>query len=67
MLVGRCGFVLGLQYLNRELNSEIVSQEEMSKLGRVMMKSGRKYAKEHKLNIPLMYQYHGREYLGETS
>lgn len=65
MLVGRSGFVLGLQFLNRELNAEIISSDDMTKLGQIIIKSGRKYASEKKLSIPLMYQYHGREYLGE--
>jgi lantibiotic modifying enzyme len=64
MFVGRCGFIMGLQYLNRELGTEVISEEDMTKLGHVIIKSGRKYTTENKLSIPLMYQYHGREYLG---
>lgn len=64
MLVGRCGFVLGILWLNRQLESEILPDTEMQKLAKVMLASGRRYSRRHKLKVPLMYQYHGREYLG---
>jgi hypothetical protein len=64
MLVGRCGYVLGIQWLQNEINSEIIAQNDMKKLARVMLESGRNYARENEHVVPLMYQYHGREYLG---
>jgi Lanthionine synthetase C-like protein len=64
MLVGRCGYVLGIKWLQRQINNEIIPPSEMRKMVRIMIKSGKNYAAKHKLKIPLMYQYHGREYLG---
>lgn len=64
MLVGRCGFVMGLNWLSQQLNSEVISSNEMSKLAQIILKSGRNYSQINNLDVPLMYQYHGREYLG---
>lgn len=64
MLVGRCGFVLGIQWLQNELNTEIISQSDMERLAQVILDSGQSYARENEHEVPLMYQYHGREYLG---
>lgn len=64
MLVGRCGYVLGIQWLQNELNLEIISNNDMNKLAQIMLESGRNYARENEHKVPLMFQYHGREYLG---
>lgn len=64
MLVGRCGYVLGIQWLQNQLKTTIISNYEMLYLARVMLESGRDYARDNEHTIPLMYQYHGREYLG---
>lgn len=64
MLVGRCGFVLGIQWLQKQLKTDIISQDDMKELAQVMLKSGREYARANEHSVPLMYQYHGREYLG---
>lgn len=64
MLVGRCGYLLGILWMQREINEEIVSKSEISRLASIIIKSGRDYSNYHKKKIPLMYQYHGREYLG---
>lgn len=62
MFVGRCGYLLGMEWLKQEIQAEIISMPDMKKLGRVIVNSGRSYARD--LEVPLMYQYHGREYLG---
>jgi len=64
MLVGRCGYLMGINWLSQQLNSEIISSNEMKKLAQVMLKSGRNYSQLNNVDVPLMYQYHGREYLG---
>lgn len=64
MLVGRCGFVLGIQWLQNQIKTDIISQADMKELAQVMLKSGREYARVNEHSVPLMYQYHGREYLG---
>lgn len=64
MLVGRAGYVCGLKWINEVTNQSIVSDLEFSNLLEVMLKNGKDYAAENDLNIPIMYNYHGREYLG---
>lgn len=64
MLVGRCGFLLGLRWLERVLHHEIIPADEWQRLNSIIVESGRTYAKSSKKKVALMYQYHGREYLG---
>ncbi|XP_070506494.1 lanC-like protein 3 homolog [Chironomus tepperi] len=64
MLVGRCGYLMGINWLSQQINSEVISSNEMTKLAQIMLDSGRKYSQANNLDVPLMYQYHGREYLG---
>lgn len=64
MLVGQCGYLLGLLWLQGQLGEKIVTREQLKDMGNVLMESGRNYAKKFKREIPLMYQYHDKEYLG---
>lgn len=64
MLVGRCGFLLGIVWLHNQLKANILTSDDLQKLSTIIIKSGRDYSRRHRLNVPLMYQYHGREYLG---
>lgn len=64
MLVGRSGYLLGLAWLQQQLQREILPKEETMKLSSIIIQSGRKYAAKHKKKVPLMFQFHGREYLG---
>ena len=64
MFVGRSGYLLGLLWLSKELQTEVVDKNELTRLASIVIESGRNYAKRFKLNVALMYQYHGRMYLG---
>lgn len=64
MLIGRCGYLLGILWLNRQLRREIIPLNEMKKMSSIIIRSGRNYANRFKLQIPLMFQFHGREYVG---
>lgn len=66
LLVGRAGYLSGIYWLNRTIESAPppFSQEQIIELCRSMFDSGRKYSIDHKSTFPLMYQYHGTEYLG---
>ena len=64
MLVGRCGFLLGTIWLNKHLESNVLSSSELQTLASIIIQSGRDYSNRYKLKIPLMFQYHGREYIG---
>lgn len=45
---------------------EIIPLIQVKKVVKKMIDSGRLYSYTHNLEIPLMYQYHGREYLGSA-
>lgn len=64
MLVGRCGFLLGILWLNKQVPSGVFTVEEVQSLAHYIIESGREYSRRYRLDIPLMYQYHSREYLG---
>ncbi|XP_015122370.1 lanC-like protein 3 [Diachasma alloeum] len=62
--VGRAGYLCGAMWLNKRLGREVVPVEIMHQLGKIVVLSGQKYAAKHKSPCPLMYSYHGTEYLG---
>lgn len=64
MLVGRCGYILGINWLKSQLKSDVIPSSDMYSLAQIILESGRNYAREYNCDIPLMYHYHGREYLG---
>ncbi|CAO1409306.1 unnamed protein product [Diamesa hyperborea] len=63
-LVGRAGYLYGILWLNSTLSKQILPAETMLNLCTTVIESGRAYIESNRLPIPLMYQYHGREYLG---
>lgn len=63
-LCGRAGYIAGIYFLNSNIEPKPFSNDIISNLCSVMLESGRQYATAHKSGIPLMYQYHGSEYLG---
>lgn len=63
-LCGRAGYISGIYFLNANIEPKPFSNEVISELCSVVMESGRQYATKNKSGIPLMYQYHGSEYLG---
>ncbi|XP_031624740.1 lanC-like protein 3 homolog isoform X2 [Contarinia nasturtii] len=64
LLVGRAGFLSGVYWLNQTLKPKPFSSEAIVELCESVVKSGRQYSKERRSTFPLMYQYHGTEYLG---
>lgn len=67
ILVGRAGYLSGVHWLNATLNNATPPLYETAKWSPIcaaMMLRGRQYAKSVRSSVPLMYQYHGTEYLG---
>lgn len=64
VLVGRAGYLSGIYWLNENLHPKPFEADEIMQLCQTMVDSGREYATANKSSIPLMYQYHGTEYLG---
>lgn len=64
MLVGRAGYILGALWLKDCLGTEVIPPAQMFALCDTVVRSGRAYSEHVKSPCPLMYQYHGTEYLG---
>lgn len=67
LFVGRAGYISGALWLQSVLGQEIVPQRLLHDICDSTVESGRNYAKNRKGNQrtpPLMYAYHGTEYLG---
>lgn len=63
MLVGRAGYIAAVLTLEKELGKKFDSSFVLPVIKK-MIESGRKYSRHNHSQTPLMYQYHGKEYLG---
>lgn len=64
LLVGRAGFLSGVYWLNKNIKPVPFDNERILEICRSIVESGRQYATTRRSSFPLMYQYHGTEYLG---
>lgn len=64
LLVGRAGFLSGVYWLNQTLKPVPFAGEPIIELCESIVQSGRQYSRAKRSTFPLMYQYHGTEYLG---
>lgn len=64
VLVGRAGYLSGIYWLNEQLHPKPFEASEISEVCQTIVNSGRQYSAVNRSPIPLMYQYHGTEYLG---
>ncbi|XP_060067725.1 lanC-like protein 3 [Ylistrum balloti] len=70
LLVGRAGYLSGALALQQKLGYKAVDEDTLKHLCTVTVESGRHYSYSHKpkspkgVRSPLMYAYHGTEYLG---
>uniref|UniRef100_A0A914XB79 LanC-like protein 3 homolog n=1 Tax=Plectus sambesii TaxID=2011161 RepID=A0A914XB79_9BILA len=64
ILVGRAGYLFGLLNLRLKLNTAVISDDKLRAVLKSVVDSGRAYAKKRRFKCPLMYSYHGAEYLG---
>lgn len=64
LLVGRAGFLSGVYWLNRTLRPKPFAADAIIELCVSIVHSGVQYSKARRSILPLMYQYHGTEYLG---
>ncbi len=62
--MGRAGYLSGIYWLNKQLNPAPFKDEKITELCQVMVDSGRQYSADKGSPFPLMYHYHGIEYLG---
>ncbi|KHN80702.1 LanC-like protein 3 -like protein [Toxocara canis] len=64
MLAGRAGYLAAALNLRMAMRKDLIQMKRVKAVLNKMIESGRTYAAEHNSPTPLMYQYHGREYLG---
>lgn len=64
LLVGRAGYLSGVYWLNKLIQPRPFDDERILEICQSIVESGRQYSKSHRSTFPLMYQYHGTEYLG---
>lgn len=64
IFVGRAGYLCGLLYLKKHLNIEPVAKETIFKILDSIIQSGKNYSLKNSSPCPLMFTYHGTEYLG---
>lgn len=64
MLVGRSGYLCGIYWLNDNLSTKPFKEGQILEICESIVQSGREYSRETSSKLPLMYQYHGSEYLG---
>lgn len=66
LFVGRAGYLAGILWISRELQSPIFTLEELYQICDIIVTSGREYAMKNKSPSPLMYHYYNTEYLGSA-
>ncbi|XP_058119525.1 lanC-like protein 3 homolog [Anopheles ziemanni] len=64
VLVGRAGYLHGVYWLNQCIEPKPIQRNVIEDICEALLKRGRTYAKAIKHTSPLMYEYHGKEYLG---
>lgn len=64
LFVGRAGYLFGALWLNKQLDSQVVSLKDMHEIAQAIVRSGERYATDHGSPCPLMYSYYETEYLG---
>ncbi|KAL5009684.1 hypothetical protein ScPMuIL_011989 [Solemya velum] len=62
--LGRAGYLCGILALRKELGKQVVDDATVNRVCSVMVKSGRDFARQNRSKSPLMYAYHGKQYLG---
>uniref|UniRef100_A0AAF5PHE5 LanC-like protein 3 n=1 Tax=Wuchereria bancrofti TaxID=6293 RepID=A0AAF5PHE5_WUCBA len=64
LLAGRVGFLAAVMTLREHLAHKTIPDNCVKKVVNKIIASGRSYASSKQFEVPLMYQYHGRHYLG---
>lgn len=64
VLVGRAGYLSGVYWLNQNISPSPFGSGQILEVCESIVESGRQYSTAKRSPMPLMYQYHGTEYLG---
>lgn len=64
ILYGRTGYLFALLYVNKCLGRDSIDSESIQQVVTAVLRSGQNLAKQEGRNVPLMYMWHGKYYLG---
>ncbi|XP_055927362.1 lanC-like protein 3 isoform X2 [Argiope bruennichi] len=64
VLGGRAGYLSGILFLQKVFGSEILPEDRINRICATIVHAGVNYSRRHRSPCPLMYAYHGTEYLG---
>ncbi|KAI6187150.1 LanC-like protein 3-like protein [Aphelenchoides besseyi] len=64
ILNGRSGFLLAVQQIKKATGYSVLSDAEIQRVLKAIIRSGRRYSRQHHSPAPLFYQWHQKEYLG---
>lgn len=67
LFVGRAGYLYGVLWLEKVFGRKLIPDQDVIDICLTIVESGRQYSKANKSSFPLMYSYHGKEYLGKLS
>lgn len=65
LFVGRAGYLCGVLWLEKIFGQKIVPDQHIIDVCSAIVESGRNYSRRNKCIFPLMFSYHGKEYLGK--
>ncbi|XP_060527806.1 lanC-like protein 2 [Cylas formicarius] len=63
-LYGRAGFLYALLYVNKHVSPKPFNETVIRSVITAILLSGEKLAKHLKIDVPLMWEWHGQKYLG---
>lgn len=64
LFIGRTGYILGALWLQKELQTTVLSTEIIYDILQHIVNEGREYARRKRSPTPLMYAYFECEYIG---
>ncbi|XP_063340347.1 lanC-like protein 2 [Pelmatolapia mariae] len=66
LLYGRAGYLYALLYVNKEIGTDTVDEDTITKVVTVIVESGKNMSAEQKKTdrCPLLYEWHKKQYIG---
>jgi lantibiotic modifying enzyme len=64
LLFGRCGYLFALLFVRHHLGDSVIPSSVVRQVSVTVLESGRAMSRAQKSNSALMYEWHGKKYLG---
>lgn len=65
LFVGRAGYLCGVLWLEKIFGRKIIPDQDVIDVCSTIVELGRNYSEKNNSSFPLMFSYHGKEYLGK--